>query len=201
MEFIFAILNYIDQLITNNYIFALLSFCLFIYLYSTISLPGIIIIWLFSGFAFDIYTAFIISSVFTSIGTLNLFVLSRTVFHSIFKENFEKYINKISNKIENNSYELLIIFRLSPINIPFFLQNIALSFLNISIIKYIVVTFLGLSPTIFLMVIIGNTMSRIDNLKDFHLNDLLNSEFIILYILILFVILFRIFIKYYRKQN
>ena len=81
------------------------------------------------------------------------------------------------------------------------MQNIALSFLNISIIKYIVVTFLGLSPTIFLMVIIGNTMSQIDNLKDFHLNDLLNSEFIILYILILFVILFRISIKYYKKQN
>ena len=127
--------------------------------------------------------------------------MSRTVFHSIFKEKFEKYINRISNKIENNSYELLIIFRLSPVNIPFFLQNIALSFLNISIIKYITITFLGLSPTIFLMVIIGNAMSQIDNLTNFHLNDLLDSEFIILYILILFVILFRISIKYYKKQN
>lgn len=201
MEFIFEIFNYTDQLIINNYIFALLLFCLFIYLYSTFSLPGMLLIWLFSGYAFDVYTAFIISSIFTTLGSLNLFLLSRTIFHSFFKIKFQKYIQKISNKIQKNSYELLIVFRLSPINIPFFLQNVALSFLEISFVKYIVTTFLGLSPTILFITIIGNAMSRIDNLKDFEFNYLLNKDFIILYTLILFIILLRIFIKYNKGKN
>ena len=201
MEFIFEIFFYLDNIVANNYLFSLAIFSLVVYFYATFSIPGIPIIWLFSGYAFGIYIGYLLSAIFTSIGSLNLFILSKTIFHTIFKNKFYKYIKKVDKKIKNDSYEILIMFRLSPINIPFFFQNIVLSFLKISIYKYIITTFIGLSPSILFIVIIGSAISRIDDLRSFDFNELLSKEFIFLYLIIFCIILLIIIVKNKIKKH
>ena len=201
MESIFEIFFYVNNLINNNYLFSLIIFCLSIYIFATLSIPGIGFFWLFAGFVFGIYTGYILSAVFTSLGSLNLFLLSKTIFHNFFRNKFNKYIEKVEKKIKDSSYEILIILRLSPINIPFFFQNVALSFLKISVFKYIITTFIGLSPTILFVVLIGNTMSKFDDLKNFSFYNLLTIDFILLYSLILLIFLVRIFTKNRFKKN
>ena len=123
MELALDILKQIDIIINNNYNFSLLIFSLFILFYSALSLPGIAVIWLFSGYSFGIYCGFLISAIFTPFGAMLLFILSKTIFYKIFIKIFPKSINLIQKKLKNNSYEILIIFRMFPINLPFFIQN------------------------------------------------------------------------------
>ena len=78
-------------------------------------------------------------------------------------------------------------------------QNIILSFLDISYLKFIITSILGFSPLILTCVIIGNKIldyQTIDNINDF---NVFTFDFIILLFLIITIILIRIYFKH--KKN
>ena len=158
-----------------------------------ISHGGIIL----SGF----YIGYLSSVIITTIGSFNLFYLSKNIYKKKFSNKFSKSINKINNIIKNQSYEILIIFRMLPINAPFFIQNISLSFLNISNIKYIIVTFIGLSPLIIILVLIGDTITHINSFKIFEFDKLEFNKIFFLIFFILIVLTIRIFYSYKKNKK
>ena len=201
MESIFEILKLIDVIINDNYFLSFIIYSLILYIYSSFSLPGIMILWAFSGYAYGFYIGYLSSVIITTIGSFNLFYLSKNIYNKKFSNKFSKSINKINNIIKNQSYEILIIFRMLPINAPFFIQNISLSFLNISNIKYIIVTFIGLSPLIIILVLIGDTFTHINSFKNFEFDKLEFNKIFFLIFFILIVLTIRIFYSYKKNKK
>ena len=198
MESIFEILKLLDDTIYNHYILSLLIFIFLLYIYASISLPGTIILWVFSGYVFGYFVGYLLSIIFTTLGSFNLYYVSKNYLNRYFKNKFFKYLNKIDNLINDNSYDILIIFRMIPY-VPFFIQNISLSFLNISNLKFIIVTFIGLTPIILFATIIGDTITDFNYIKEFQLENLYNKKFIILSIFIILIPIIRIY--YFSKKK
>ena len=197
MDIIFNFLYFIDDLIKNNLLISILIYSIFIYLYSLFCLPGIVFIWIFLGYSFGIYIGYFLSIIFSVLGFLSIFLISKFFLNSFFYNYFKNHIIKIEKILDNNSYELLILFRMLPINFPYLIQNIALSFLKISSLKFIIVSLIGLSPIIIFCCIIGNTIDRIKEIENVSItNSIVSSNFIYILLILIFFILLRIYFKF-----
>ena len=195
MDTIFNFLFIINNLIESNYLISILIYLIFIYFYSFLSLPGVVFLWVFSGFVFGTYLGYLISIIFSVLGFLSLFLVSKFILSSYFYKFFKNKIIKIEKIIHKSSYEILILFRMLPINFPYLIQNIALSFFNISSLKFIIVTFFGITPIVFFCSLIGNTLEKIKEIKEFSMNDLFTENFIFIFFILIFFIFIRIYFK------
>ena len=74
-------------------------------------------------------------------------------------------------------------------------QNICLSILNISKKKFIITTFIGFIPIMFLAAFFGNEISNFVELKNFKMKDLFSSNFLLIFLLLISIIILRIFFK------
>ena len=70
--------------------------------------------------------------------------------------NVEKYLNKINE----NSFIILFYLRLIP-SIPYEFQNYIAGLTNITIIKYMLATLLGIFPIIFILTYLGNSLTDV----------------------------------------
>ena len=95
---------------------------------------------------------------------------------------------------DNSSYEYLILLRLISI-FPLMVQNICLSILNISKTKFIITTFIGFIPLMFLVAFIGNEISNLIELKNFNTKDLFSSNILLIILLLIVIIILRLFFK------
>ena len=201
MEFFFEFLLYLKTLINEYYLLSLIIFSLYLFLHSIISLPGIIILWIFSGYAFGIYMGYIISIIFTVFGSFILFILSKTIFHKYFRKYFNNQNQMVENTIKENSYEILILFRMIPINVPFFIQNVGISFLKISSKKYLITTFIGFTPLTFMCSLIGDAIIIFDDIKNVNIKDIISYNFLIIIGIIIFLLFLRIYYKNKKEKK
>ena len=126
MDFSLSFLQIIFLYSQDNYFVSILFFFFFLFCYSAISLPGLIIFISISGYLFGMYYGFVISILSITFGSLVFFFLSKTFFKYFFIQYYEKYAQNINKYISNSSIEYLIIFRLVP-GLPLMVQNIILS--------------------------------------------------------------------------
>ena len=78
---------------------------------------------------------------------------------------------------------------------PLLLQNLLLSFLNITKINFIISSFVGFSPIVFATVFIGNQLNDIDKIKNVSLNDIISFKFLIFIFCIIIFLSIRILYK------
>ena len=140
------------------------------------------------------YIGFLINILSIVIGSLNFFIFSKLFFKFFLSKFYNKYSNKITKIIKNSSYEYLILLRLISL-FPLIVQNICLSILNISKTKFIITTFIGFIPIMFLAAFIGNEVSNFVELKNFRMKDLFSSYFLLIFLLLISIIILRIFFK------
>ncbi len=197
MEYFFFILDYINIKIENNYFESLIFFFLFLLIYNTFSLPGNGILMASTGFFFGILIGFIISIITIVLGSLLFFLFVSFFLKKIFPYTYAKYSNKINEYISNSSFEYLVIFRMIP-GPPLMFQNLILSILKIDKIKFLMTSFLGLSPIAFLCVFIGSKLNNFYGLKTFNISEILSLEYLFFVIVILFFLFIRII---YRKTK
>ena len=123
IDYIQIILNYIQILVFDNYLLALISYFIFCLLFFFLSLPGGIIVTLSSGFFFGFYIGFLINIISITIGSLFFIILSKYFFVNYFNNYLLKYTDKLNKIIKKSSYEYLILIRLI-FGIPLFVQNL-----------------------------------------------------------------------------
>ena len=128
------------------------------------------------------------------IGSLNFFIFSKLFFKFFLSKFYNKYSNIITKIIKNSSYEYLILLRLISL-FPLMVQNICLSIFNISKKKFIITTFIGFIPIMFLAAFIGNEISNFVEIKNFKMKDLFSSNFLLIFLLLISIIILRIFFK------
>lgn len=194
MDIFLKYLDFITYYVDNNFLLSAFLFFIFLVIYNSFSLPGNLFFFLSSGFFFNIYIGFLINILSIVIGSLNFFIFSKLFFKFFLSKFYNKYSNKITKIIKNSSYEYLILLRLISL-FPLMVQNICLSILNISKTKFIITTFIGFIPIMFLAAFIGNEISNFVELKNFKMKDLFSSNFLLIFLLLISIIILRIFFK------
>ena len=195
MYFFYQILDYINFLFLENFFISFIIFSIIFLIYSILSLPGLFLLWIFSGFIYGTIYGYIISVIYTSLGFIIIFILSKTLFKNFFNNKFNSYLNKIEKIVGSNSYEVLILFRMWPINFPYFIQNISLSFFKISTMKYIITTIIGLAPIMIFCCIFGSTLKELKELKEVNIYNILSHNLILLLLAIMIFLIAMIIIR------
>ena len=78
---------------------------------------------------------------------------------------------------------------------PLFIQNLCLSIVKINIFKFILSTFIGLSPSIFIIVFVGSKLNNLSSLKNIKVANIFSIEFLLFVSLIIFLLIVRIIYK------
>ena len=194
MDFFLFFLDIINSYIQNYYYLSLFIFFLFLLIYFSFSLPGGPILVVASGFFFGFLIGFIINIVSIVLGSLIFFIVSKFLFKNLLKNYYEIYSLKLTNIIKKSSYEYLILLRLI-VGAPLFIQNLCLSILNISKVKFIISSSIGFSPLMVLFSYLGNQLSDLIQVKKFNLIEVFTFELLIIFLILISVILLRIFYK------
>ena len=194
IDYIQIILNYIQILIFDNYLLALITYFIFCLLFFFLSLPGGIIVTLSSGFFFGFYIGFLINIISITIGSLFFIILSKYYFLNYFNNYLLKYIDKLNKVIKKSSYEYLILIRLI-FGIPLFIQNLFISTLEISKFKFIVSSLIGFTPYFLIFSYVGDKISNLLEIKSFSIKNIFSIEIIIILIILVSILIFRIFYK------
>ena len=194
IDYIQIILNYIQLLVFDNYLLALISYFIFCLLFFFLSLPGGIIVTLSSGFFFGFYIGFLINIISITIGSLFFIILSKYFFVNYFNNYLLKYTDKLNKIIKKSSYEYLILIRLI-FGIPLFIQNLFISTLEISKFKFIVSTLIGFSPYLLIFSFVGHKISNLLEIKSFSIKNIFSIEIIVILIILVLILIFRIFYK------
>ena len=132
----------INKFIEINFFYSLLFFSLYIFFYSAFSLPGLIVFIVFVGYSLGVFWGFLISIIFSTLGSFCFFIISKHILNKFFFKIFSKYTNKIDFYIKKSTFEYLVIFRIIP-GPPLMLQNFFFSTLKISNYKFIFSTLIG----------------------------------------------------------
>ena len=198
MDIIFIILEYIKTQVDNNFYFSFICISFFLFIYNSFSIPGNTIFMVAIGYFFGIYLGYLISISTLVLGSLIFFIFSSVFLEKISPKTIVRYSGKIDQYISNSAIEYLIIFRMIP-GPPLFLQNLILSLLKISKTKFLLSSFIGFSPLVFILVFFGHNLSNFNYIKTFRLNDILSLKFILFIFFIIILLVVRIiFIK--RKK-
>ena len=194
IDYIQIILNYIQILIFDNYLLALITYFIFCLLFFFLSLPGGIIVTLSSGFFFGFYIGFLINIISITIGSLFFIILSKYFFVNYFNSYLLKYTDKLNKIIKKSSYEYLILIRLI-FGIPLFVQNLFISTLEISKFKFILSSLIGFSPYFLIFSFVGDKLSNLLEIKSVSIKNVFSIEIIVIIIISVLILIFRIFYK------
>ena len=199
MKFFFSVLQNMLLYSQDNYFISILFFFLFLLCYSIFSLPGLIIFTSISGYLFGIYYGFIISILSVTLGSLAFFFLSKIFFKYFFIEYYEKYTQNINQYISHSTLEYLIIFRLI-IGPPLMLQNLILSFLEISNFRFILSTFIGLLPTVLFSTLIGNKLNNLASVNAITAKNIFTLDLLLILLSFILIMSVRIYFKKRRTK-
>ena len=200
IDYILIILNYTQFLIEENYTLALMIYFLFCISFFFLSLPGGLIVTLSSGFFFGFYIGFLINIISITIGSLFFTVLSKYYFINYFNKYLSKYTDKLNKIIKKSSYEYLILIRLI-FGIPLIVQNLFISTLEISKLKFIISSIIGFTPYFLIFSYAGDRISNLLEIKYFSIKNFFSIEIILVLIIFTVIIIFRIFANINLKKN
>ena len=192
IDFILNILSYTQILIDKNYFSAIIIYFLFCLFFFLFSLPGSLFVILSSGFFFGFYVGFLINIISITLGSLFFSIISKHIFINYFKNYLLKYTHKLNKIIKKSSFEYLILIRLI-FGIPLFVQNLFISTLEISKVKFIISSIIGFTPYFLIFTYTGDKISNLLEIKSFSLNDIFSFELAIVIICFIGFIIFRIF--------
>jgi len=125
-----------------------LFFMGFYIIYAALSLPGIFILSLLSGYLFHQPFSTLYPVCAATIGATILFLLTRTAFGRLFYRYAGETLISLEKGFQDNAASYLLFLRLIPL-FPFWLVNIAGAFFRVSMRTFIWTTFVGMIPSTF----------------------------------------------------
>ena len=191
-------ISFIYANLENNYLIYLFIYFFSLVIFFSFSLPGGPIFLIVSGFFFGFTLGFFINIISILIGSYFFIFFAKHFFKKFFYKLYLKFSNKLNKLIKRSSYEYLIMIRLIQGN-PLFIQNLCLSFLNISKTKFIFTSFVGFTPVIIIFTYFGSKLLEIYEIKNIKYNDIFSKEFILIIIIFILFLIFRIIYNYKRK--
>ena len=117
---------------------------------------------LVSGFIFGQWYGTFISLAAFTIGSSLLYLLSGYYFNDFITKHLSKKIEKFKNLFNKNELLYFMLFRFTGGGgIPFAIQNILPVVFNMKLKNYIISTFIGLTPIVFIINSLGSNIKRL----------------------------------------
>jgi len=132
----------------NNYLMTVLAFMAAYIVIVAFSLPGATIATLTGGFLFATFPGALFNVAAATIGATCIFQAARWGFGERLGaklEGSDGIVKSIKDGIDENQWSMLFLIRLVPA-VPFFIANLVPSFLEVSLRRFVISTFLGIIP-------------------------------------------------------
>ena len=145
---------------------------------------------LFAGFIFGKWFGLIFSLVGMTIGATLLYIFCNYFLKEIIRDKFLNRFRNLDKKFKKSEFIYLLIYRFVG-GIPFQVQNILPCMFNVKVNNYFWSTFLGLLPSLLLIVSIGSGLEEIidQNIKAPTIIDLITSSSIYIPLIAFFSLL------------
>ena len=193
--------DYLFELKQSNLFFLAIIFFLFTVIWVLAAGFGSPVA-IFGGFIFGKWVGSIIVLLGLSIGATLLYVFSNYFLKQMIKEKFLNKYQNLEEKFKRSEFIYLLIFRFVG-GTPFQIQNVLPCIFNVKVLNFFWSTFLGIVPSLFLVISIGSGLEEIidKNLEAPSMIDLISSSSIyipliaFIVLLIITVLLRKLFYK------
>ena len=204
MSYEFIRLNKDVILKYKNENFLFLTIIFFIFCIVWVLLLGFVMpILIFSGFVFGKWWGILIVLTATTVGAALLYLLVGFFFRETIKEKLAPKFSKLEEFFNRNDIIYFMFFRfIGGGGVPYAVQNILPILFNMPIKNYIIATFIGSMPSMFVTVSLGSGIETvIDKNAALSISAVLFAPEIYIPIIAFFIILFIAFIikKFYFK--
>ena len=174
----------------ENFIF--LSFVFFIFSIVWTTLLGFAMpLLIFSGFVFGKWLGVVLAVVSTTIGASFLYLLAGLFFRDTIEEKLAPKFSNLKNFFNKNDIIYFMTFRfIAGGGTPYAVQNILPILFNMPLKNYVIATFIGSAPSMFVTVSLGDGIEKIiDKNEELSVVSILTSPEIYLPIMGFFIIL------------
>ena len=174
----------INYFLNENYFLSIFLVFIVLVLSIVLNIPGNSLKAIFIGFYYGAYIGSILIIFAITLGSFLFYLLNRKIVKSVNfpKTNYEIFLTQYFKN--NYSWFYLIGLRIIPI-IPLPIQNVLISTVDVSKYKFLMTTLLGISPLLIIYTLIGNQISSVMSIKVLNINDMITSNVILLFVLIL----------------
>ena len=117
---------------------------------------------LFAGFIFGKWFGLLFTVVGLSIGATLLYVFANFFLKEMIRDRFLNRFQKLEEKFQKSEFLYLLVYRFIG-GIPFQIQNVLPCIFNVKVYNYFWSTFLGMIPSLFIMISIGSGLEEIIN--------------------------------------
>ena len=159
---------------------------------------------IFSGFVFGKWWGILIVLTSTTIGATLLYMLVGLFFREAIKEKLAPKFSKLKEFFIKNDILYFMSFRfIGGGGAPYTIQNVLPILFDMSVKNYVIATFVGSLPSMFVIVALGSGIEKvIDQNVELSVSTVLFSPEIYIPIIAFFIILFIAFVirKFYFKQ-
>jgi uncharacterized membrane protein YdjX (TVP38/TMEM64 family) len=115
---------------------------------------------LFAGFIFGKWFGLLFTVIGLSIGATLLYIFANYFLKEMIRDRFLNRFQKLEEKFQKSEFLYLLIYRFIG-GIPFQIQNVLPCIFNVKVYNYFWSTFLGMIPSIFIMISIGSGLEEI----------------------------------------
>ena len=153
---------------------------------------------LFAGFIFGKWFGLLFTVIGLSIGATLLYIFANYFLKEMIRDRFLNRFQKLEEKFQKSEFLYLLVYRFIG-GIPFQIQNVLPCIFNVKVYNYFWSTFLGMIPSLFIMISIGSGLEKIidQNLNAPSVIDLITSPSIYIPLIAFFVLL--IITIFFRK--
>ena len=153
---------------------------------------------LFAGFIFGKWFGLLFTVIGLSIGATLLYIFANFFLKEMIRDRFLNRFQKLEEKFQKSEFLYLLVYRFIG-GIPFQIQNVLPCIFNVKVYNYFWSTFLGMIPSIFIMISIGSGLEEIidQNLNAPSVIDLITSPSIYIPLIAFFGLL--IITIFFRK--
>ncbi len=158
---------------------------------------------LFAGFIFGKWFGLLFAVIGMSLGATLLYIFANFFLKEIIKDKFLDRFKSLEEKFKKSEFIYLLIYRFVG-GIPFQIQNILPCIFNVKIYNFFWSTFLGIIPSLFLVISIGSGLERIidQNLETPSIIDIITFPSVYIPMIAFFaLIIITIFLRnlFYKK--
>jgi uncharacterized membrane protein YdjX (TVP38/TMEM64 family) len=115
---------------------------------------------LFAGFIFGKWFGLLFTVIGLSIGATLLYVFANYFLKEMIRDRFLNQFQKLEEKFQKSEFLYLLVYRFIG-GIPFQIQNVLPCIFNVKVYNYFWSTFLGMIPSLFIMISIGSGLEEI----------------------------------------
>ena len=156
---------------------------------------------LLGGFIFGKWLGIFLVAIGLTFGATIFYMIANFFFKNLIREKFSSKYQSLESKFKKNEFMFFILYRFIG-GIPFQIANLLPVLFNVSIKNYLIGTFLGILPALFVIVSLGSGIENIINQNELapSMLDMLSSSEIYIPILgFVFLLIIVLFIK--KKIN